>query len=64
MDNTESSGRWEFWPVHCLSKPLQIVTEKFVVRCALVHKCIAESDSSVENRISALQTIPNFAEYA
>jgi hypothetical protein len=49
MDDTKSSSRRKFGPVHSLSKPFQIIAEKLIVCRTLVHKSIAESNSRVEN---------------
>jgi hypothetical protein len=64
VNDTKSSSRGKFRPVYRLPQPFQVITEEFIVRCALVHKSIAESDSSVEYRISTLKTIPNLVEDA
>lgn len=64
VNDTQRSGCGEFRPVNCLSKPLEIVPEEFIVRRALVHEGVAEGDCGVEYRVSAFQTIPNFVQYA
>jgi hypothetical protein len=64
VDDTQRSSCGEFRPVDCLSKPLEIVPEEFIVRRALIHEGVAEGDCGVEYRVSALQTIPNFVQYA
>ena len=64
MDDTKSSGCRKLGPIHSLPKPFQIVAEELIVRCALVHKSVAESNCCVEYRVSTFQTIPNFIEDA
>jgi hypothetical protein len=62
VNDTEGSSCRKLGPVHSLPKPFQIIAEEFIIRGALVHESIAESNGCMEYRVPALQTIPNLVE--
>jgi hypothetical protein len=64
MYNSKSGSCRKLRPIDSLPKPFEVVSEELVICGALVHECIAESNSCMEDGVTTFKAIPDLVQYA